>query len=267
MPPGVFHFITRSLTRPSLVSDPAKSQHIGFRLFFCRSIMNSLRCVGLLMWVFLSGCDADKSPAPPPKVAAQAPAVVPADKAPEAAVSVQKAPESAPVVHELKPNVNVVPVIANTRADPAKTDVAKKATTPAKAAAIEQKTPSVNAKSAKVKADNAEVANRAPVASKSKTPAQVVKDTRLPKASLDLSLPPDMVKQLNPPANVITANGKTKAQPVGGKPLLPKMFPDSEAPSDFQLQGRLLSNEMELQLRNEARKEVDGAALDFKFKQ
>ena len=35
----------------------------------------------------------------------------------------------------------------------------------------------------------------------------------------------------------------------------------------FQLNGRLLSNEMQLQLRNEERREVEGAALDFEFKQ
>jgi hypothetical protein len=95
----------------------------------------------------------------------------------------------------------------------------------------------------------------------------VVKETHLPSASLDLSLPPDMVKQMTPPANVISAAPKPKTAPVGGKPLLPKMFPDTESDPEFQLQGRLLSNEMQLQLRNESRRDVDGAALDFKFKQ
>jgi len=233
--------------------------------------MNSIRCVGLLLLVLLSGCDAGKPPALPPKVAAQAPVVAPQPKAPEAPASipasVPPSPEVAAPAHVLKPNVSVVPVIATTKPDPVKVETAKKSTTPANVAAMEQKAPSANARSAKVKADNAAVANRAPVASKSKAPAQVVRDTRLPKAALDLSLPPDMVKELNPPANVISANPRTKTPSAGSKPLLPKMFPDAESPSDFQLQGRLLSNEMDLQLRNEARKEVDGAALDFKFKQ
>jgi hypothetical protein len=51
-------------------------------------------------------------------------------------------------------------------------------------------------------------------------------------------------------------------------PLLPPMF--GEKPADnsaFQINGRLLSNEMKLQLRNEERREVEGAALDFEFKQ
>ncbi|WP_341958780.1 translation initiation factor 2 [Pseudomonas sp. RC10] len=239
--------------------------------------MKSLRCIGLLLVVLVSACDADKPPAPPPKVAVQTPAApdVPAHPAPvsvAAAVDADKAPDAkaatAPTpIHELKPNVGVVPVVAASKSDGARSEAAAKVTTPAKAAAVEQKSPSANAKSAKVKADNAEVANRAPVASKSKSPAQVVKETRLPKAALDLSLPPDMVKQLAPPPGVITAANKPKAPNGGAKPLLPKMFPDANSDPDFQLQGRLLSNEMQLQLRNESRKEVEGAALDFKFKQ
>jgi hypothetical protein len=231
-----------------------------------------------MLVVLLSACDADKPPAPPPKVTAAAPVAAPA-VAPEAKPVPSPAPVAAPsekpatadksaqVVHHLAPNVAVVPVVAASKPDPVKPGVGKTVTTPTKAAAVEQKTPSANAKSAKVKADNAAVANRAPVASKTKPAAQVVKETRLPKAALDLSLPPDMVKQLTPPPNVITAGNKGKSPSAGGKPLLPKMFPDAGSDSDFQLQGRLLSNEMELQLRNEARKEVDGAALDFKFKQ
>ena len=50
-------------------------------------------------------------------------------------------------------------------------------------------------------------------------------------------------------------------------PLLPPMF--GEKPVDnsaFQINGRLLSNEMQLQMRNEERRDVEGAALDFEFK-
>ncbi|MNR57724.1 hypothetical protein D3C85_1785580 [compost metagenome] len=46
--------------------------------------------------------------------------------------------------------------------------------------------------------------------------------------------------------------------------LLPQMFSDKAGP--FQLNGRLISNEMQLQLRNEERHEVEGAALEFEFK-
>ncbi|WP_296257466.1 MULTISPECIES: translation initiation factor 2 [unclassified Pseudomonas] len=221
------------------------------------------------MMSLLGACDGDKAPAPPPKVADHAPAQQPDSKgqqlvAPAALAELEKtkAPserdaKGALPVHELKPNGAVVPVVVASKPDPATSRAAKS----------EQLTAGTNAKSAKVKADNAEVAHRAPVSSKSKSASQVVKDTRLPEASLDLSLPPDMVKQLAPPPGVITAAAKPKSPGTAAKPLLPKMFPDSNSDPDFQLQGRLLSNEMQLQLRNEARKDVEGAALDFTFKQ
>ncbi len=96
---------------------------------------------------------------------------------------------------------------------------------------------------------------RAPIASKSKSAHEVAK-TPLPPAKLDLSLPHDMVEELQPPGQV---------QSTKHQPLLPSMFGDKPGP--FQLNGRLLSNEMQLPLRNQERNEVEGAALDFEFKQ
>ncbi len=98
---------------------------------------------------------------------------------------------------------------------------------------------------------------RPPIASKSKPASEVVK-TELPSAKLDLSLPKDMVQELKPVGTVPL---------VRREPLLPQMFGDKSGSSEFQLNGRLLSNEMQLQLRNEERHEVEGAALDFEFKQ
>ncbi|SES88190.1 hypothetical protein SAMN05216197_10384 [Pseudomonas graminis] len=237
--------------------------------------MKSLRCISVMLLVLLSGCDAEKAPAPPAKATASAPAARseaeaatsakpvagPESAAEYAPASAEKSVADAPAVHSLAPNITTVPVVASGKASV----VAPRKVTDVTAA--DAKPSGTNAKSAKVKADNAEVARRAPVASKSKSASQVVKETRLNKVPLDLSLPPEMVKQLTPPANVITSASKTKAQSSGAKPLLPKMFPDANADPDFQMHGRLLSNEMDLQLRNEARKEVEGAALDFKFKQ
>ncbi|WP_447651235.1 translation initiation factor 2 [Pseudomonas abietaniphila] len=229
--------------------------------------MNSLRCTALLLVALLSACDAEKPPAPAPKVLAVAPVAAPESKAVQAPEPIEKAAAVMPPVHELAPSVPTVRVTAASKPEPVKPETAQKAAAPGKAAAVEQKAPGANARSAKVKADNAAIADRAPVASKSKSPAQVVKETKIPKASLDLSLPPEMVKQMTPPPNVITAVPKSKAPAAGAKPLLPKMFPDTSSDPDFQLQGRLLSNEMQLQLRNEARKDVEGAAVDFTFKQ
>jgi hypothetical protein len=122
-------------------------------------------------------------------------------------------------------------------------------------AAAEQKTP---AKKAPVVKKKAPAAKKRASARKSKA-ANEVAQTKLPPAQLDLSLPSDMVRHLQPIGTM------PKPQSV---PLLPPMF--GEKPTDnsaFQINGRLLSNEMKLQLRNEERRDVEGAALEFEFKQ
>ena len=114
------------------------------------------------------------------------------------------------------------------------------------------------AKKAPTQKKAASTKKRAPVASKSKS-AHEIAQTKLPPAQLDLSLPSDMVRLLQP----IGTMPKPKSVP-----LLPPMF--GEKPTDnsaFQINGRLLSNEMKLQLRNEERRDVEGAALEFEFKQ
>ncbi|MGE8147490.1 translation initiation factor 2 [Pseudomonas frederiksbergensis] len=119
--------------------------------------------------------------------------------------------------------------------------------TPKKPVAAKKATP------AKKKA--APIKKRPPIASKSKSASEVVKTTQLPPANLDLSLPKQMVEELKP-------KGTVPLPKHDG--VLPQMFGDKS--SDFQLNGRLLSNEMQLQLRNEERREVEGAALEFEFK-
>ncbi|WP_237885885.1 translation initiation factor 2 [Pseudomonas sp. PGPR40] len=110
-------------------------------------------------------------------------------------------------------------------------------------------------KAAPAKKKATAVKKRSPIASKSK-PASEVVQAKLPSANLDLSLPKDMVEELKPVGTVTLPQRDA---------LLPQMFGDKSSP--FQLNGRLLSNEMQLQLRNEERREVEGAALDFEFKQ
>ncbi|VVN28380.1 hypothetical protein PS662_04741 [Pseudomonas fluorescens] len=129
------------------------------------------------------------------------------------------------------------------------------ASAPSKKAATVKKA-ATGKKTAPVKKTAAKVKKRPPIASKSKPASEVVK-TRLPSADLDLSLPEDMAEEL---------------KPIGTVPLprrdavLPQMFGDKAGSSPFQLNGRLISNEMQLQLRNEERREVEGAALEFEFK-
>lgn len=86
----------------------------------------------------------------------------------------------------------------------------------------------------------------------SKVAAQPIQPVRL-----DLSLPKEMVKDLKP-----------QVDPPVRTSLLPAMFGDSVgSDSGFQLNGRLISNEMQLQLRNDSRRDLEGAAIDFQFRQ
>lgn len=107
-------------------------------------------------------------------------------------------------------------------------------------------------------ATKAAPAKKAPAKPKSKWAYQDIKKP-LPSAKVDLSLPPEMVKHLQPVGSVPLPKRE---------PLLPQMFGEKpKESSPFQLNGRLLSNEMQLQLRNEERRDIEGAALDFEFKQ
>lgn len=143
----------------------------------------------------------------------------------------------------VSPVLAAAPVTETTPAASAEQNTSVKKTAPVKKAPAAKK----NAASAKKRA-----------ASKAKSSREVAQ-TRLPPAQLDLSLPSDMVRHLQPVG--------TMPQPKS-VPLLPQMF--GEKPTDnsaFQINGRLLSNEMKLQLRNEERRDVEGAALEFEFKQ
>ncbi|WP_025128729.1 hypothetical protein [Pseudomonas sp. PH1b] len=126
-----------------------------------------------------------------------------------------------------------------------------------------KKAPASKASASKTKskapanAAKAKPANKKPPA-KSKWAYQDIK-TPLTSPKLDLSLPPEMVKHLQPVGSVPLPKRE---------PLLPPMFGEKpKEDSPFQLNGRLLSNEMQLQLRNEERRDIEGAALDFEFKQ
>lgn len=212
--------------------------------------MNVFRCLGLLVVVLLSGCDAQDPSVPKPKTdtvitAPVSPEVRLKTEAPVEAVATDAKQIQAPdTMHQLMPGVPVVPVV-----------VGKEKSQPS--------APPVTKAVASEKSSSKVVAAKAPV-SKRKNAKDVktasAKDVRMKSPKLDLSLPPELVKELDPPANVITSKRK---------PILPQMFSDKGAsanPGPFELEGRLLTNEMQLQMRNENRRDVEGAALDFKFK-
>ncbi|MCO6057492.1 hypothetical protein NG726_12515 [Pseudomonas sp. MOB-449] len=94
----------------------------------------------------------------------------------------------------------------------------------------------------------------APVKPKQEPPVETSTKAPLPKAKLDLTLPKDLVNQLEP--------GDATAD-LPSQPLLPKMFvekPETESP--FQLNGKLITNERE----DDYWRSVEGAELQFEFK-
>ncbi len=138
------------------------------------------------------------------------------------------------------------------------TATAKKASAPAGKVKPAKKKPLPTQRTTTRKVAPVNLKRRAPIAAKS-VPASEALQTTLPPAKLDLSLPQDMVKHLEPAGTVPLSKSR---------PLLPPLFVEKNPEqTPFQLNGRLLKNEMDLQLRNENHKDIDGAALDFQFKQ
>jgi len=150
-----------------------------------------------------------------------------------------------------------VAVMAQAQDTSVSTTTKKPLGTPASSVKLVKKKPLPSKRTTTRKAPPGKVKRRAPIAAKA-VPASEALKTTLPPAKLDLSLPQDMVKHLEPVGTVPLSKSR---------PLLPQLFEKTPEQTPFQLNGRLLKNEMDLQLRNENRKEVDGAALDFEFKQ
>jgi len=248
------YFLQGRLESASL-SGPIQQASIGLSDQLSSMSMRFLRCLGFMLVVFLGACDAKESPLPVPKVATEVKAAV--------QVAPTPAPDAVPV-HELMPSVPVVPVvIAQNKPASVKAPVTSKpvATTGSPAKTSATKAAATKATdNKKTKPESTPVKSRAPIANKTKPAAKVVQDTRLSKPNLDLSLPQTMADELEPVGTVA---------PIANKSILPPMFSEKKnAPnSPFQLNGRLLSNEMKLQMREENRREVEGAALDFEFRQ
>lgn len=226
------------------------------------SFMNLLRCSGLLIVVLLGACDAQDPPVPKPRTETPVEAAQPAPATPAVRSTAQAPSESvvspgdekkAAPVHEMTPSVPVVPVVAGKQPVDKDRAVGAGTTQAAKPSSDKKQGQTKTAAKRNPVADNAQAKK-----ARKETPA---KNVRLAPPRLDLSLPPELVKELEPPPKVISARRK---------PILPQMFNNGDSSSDptpFELNGRLLNNQMELQMRNDSRRDVEGAALDFKFKQ
>ena len=128
----------------------------------------------------------------------------------------------------------------------------------AEAKVVPKKAPAAKKPATRTGAKTRAVTAKAPASkSKARKKAEVIAN-QLPKPKLDLSLPKTLVDDLKPPSKMDAETSKNS--------ILPSLFDKSDADRQFQLNGRLLSNEMQLQLRND-RQEVEGAALEFQFKQ
>lgn len=194
--------------------------------------MKILRCLGMLSLCILSACNK----APPPVKPAPAPAQV---QLPTQPVELPKVPEA----------------VARVPAAPAETTGGAPTTPTAQVPPVPDKplikpTPAVTVRAPVSVPKN----TPAPVKSKRRAEADVVA-APLPKTRLNLNLPPELARQAEP---------KGKVEPLKNDSVLPPMFVEKNKPqTPFQLNGKLLTNE----LSRDNRKDVDGAALEFEFKQ
>ncbi len=116
------------------------------------------------------------------------------------------------------------------------------------------------------KAPAVEAAVKPEAKAPSKTPAQVKKPLDpvvrhpLPPVKLDLRLPKEMVRQLEPDESVSELDEE--------KPLLPPMFGEKTGQSPFQVGGRLISREPNERENNDDswHSDIRGAELLFQFR-
>ena len=192
----------------------------GADYLFFRSTMTTQRLLLLaLLAPLLVACEQDSAP----KKVVKPVATVPAEKPPEQTVVVQPpVPEEAELVPEALP-------------DPA--------------GAIE---PEVSEPLEPVEAaDSPEITYQPPVKPKPKAP---IKPKEPEKPKLDLSLPKDLLKELNEAA----------VDEPTVDPLLPPLFvPEDDQPSKYQLSGKLHTNDDD----DEYLHSIDGAELQIEIKQ
>lgn len=214
-------------------------------------------CVVLLLSMcLLSACD----PAPPPAKAPVAPKAsivtitppisgeaTPAASAsqpiqPVVAVPVPVIPQAAATVQLPAPQAPVRIVLGDTntqRSAPNKSSNTK---------------PAAKNKVATKPSSKPVTTNKKALAKKSTAVAPDVFSSSTTRSGINLNLPPEMAKQM--PA-------KTKTDNLPGTAILPPLFKKAPSQAPFQLNGKLLTNDFS----RDNRKDIDGAAVEFEFKQ
>lgn len=200
---------------------------------------------------WLAGCDPTPEPAKAPARAPE-PAAAPAEAPPSAPQS--QAPEPVEQTESLEQAEPAEPAQQEVEAPAREQEVAGSGYSvraPVKAAPIAAPVPPRPRASPPAQ----------PSGSHASKPRPSVAEQELPPIRLDLSLPRELVDELEP------------GQPlVEEKPLLPPLFIEKEAkPAPFQLSGQLITNERD-RSRSEEDKDtsyldrVDGAQLNFEFR-
>lgn len=215
--------------------------------------MTSIRSIGLLLaLVAISACDKDPTPpkAPP---APKAPAVSQSEPAAEVAKPAAKTAKQ-PTVKPLEPLI--------------KSTLEPLPEKPESAAADKQLEPPSTPKTVTVRAPQPPDKIQRLQVNKTQTPAQkkasaAVKKTEVPKAKLDLRLPKDLVKNLEPKV-AVTPGASPAPSKTADPALLPQMFADKPGDlSPFEVGGRVITNE---RTRDQDENMFDGAELQFKFR-
>jgi hypothetical protein len=216
----------------------------------------SIRISGLVLaMLFLGACDKDPSPPKtPPTPAAPAVAETPAP-APVEAPKAKPAAKPAPVqtVKPLQPLIESKleplpekPVTPVAEPEPVK-KVVRTPQPPDKIQRLQVKAPQTAAQ---------------------KKASDAVKQVKVEKPKLDLHLPKDLVKKLEPA--VATTPGAAPTVSTTTEPaLLPQMFAEKQGQSAFEMGGRVITTDKTRDQDKDSSgllDSVDGAELQFKFR-
>ncbi len=216
--------------------------------------MMSIRSLGLLLALLvISACDKDPTPpkAPP---APQVPAVSQPEPTAQAAKPAAPAASKPSTVKPLEPLIEST--LEPLPEKPAAATADKQLDAPVTPKKVTVKPPQPPDKIQRLQTNKPQTAAQ-------KKASAAVKKTEVPKAKLDLRLPKDLVKNLEPKV-AVTPGASPAPSKTADPALLPQMFADKPGDvSPFEVGGRVITNE---RTRDQDEGMFDGAELQFKFR-